>query len=88
MDQKESLHLRLFAIGAFMFLAILVFCGILYNTQVTNHEKYLAQSIRSIAREENVEASRGIITDRSGRTMVTNRSTYSLTFDAGLLKED
>jgi alanyl-tRNA synthetase len=33
MDQKESLHLRLFAIGAFMFLAILVFCGILYNTQ-------------------------------------------------------
>lgn len=35
---------------------------------------------------ENVEASRGIITDRSGRTLVTNQSTYSLTFDASLLK--
>ena len=33
-----------------------------------------------------MEASRGIITDRSGRTLVTNQSTYSLTFDASLLK--
>ena len=87
MDQKERLALRLLVLGGFMFLVVLIFSGILYNTQVTNHEKYLAQSIRSIAREEKVEASRGIVTDRSGRTLVTNRSTYSLTFDAGLLKE-
>ena len=87
MDPKESLHLRLFALGAFMFAVLALFFGVLYDTQVTNHEKYMAQSIRSIAREENVEASRGIVTDRSGRALVTNRSTYSLTFDASLLKE-
>ena len=87
MDPKESLNLRLFALGAFMFAVLALFFGVLYDTQVTNHEKYMAQSIRSIAREENVEASRGIVTDRSGRALVTNRSTYSLTFDASLLKE-
>lgn len=43
--------------------------------------------MRTITRSEKVEASRGIITDRSGRTLVSNRSDYALTFDAGLLKE-
>ena len=51
MDPKESLHLRLFALGAFMFAVLALFFGVLYDTQVTNHEKYLAQSIRSITRD-------------------------------------
>jgi len=88
MDNQEQQHLRLLLLGLFMIAAMLVYFGVLYDTQVTNHEFYLAQSIRSITREENVEASRGIITDRSGRALVTNRSTYSLTFDASLLKDD
>ena len=33
-----------------------------------------------------VSGSRGIITDRSGRTLVSNQYTYSLTFDTSLLK--
>ncbi|MBQ8390416.1 MAG: penicillin-binding protein A, partial [Oscillibacter sp.] len=52
----------------------------------TNHEEYLASSVRSIARVETVTAARGIITDRNGRTMVSNASAYNLTFDKSLLK--
>lgn len=30
-------------------LVLLVFAGILYNTQIVNHDYYVAQSIRTIA---------------------------------------
>ena len=80
-------QLTRFRVMAAMALAVLaIYLVVLFNTQVVHHEEYLAKSIQTITRMENVEASRGIITDRSGRTLVTNQSTYSLTFDASLLK--
>ena len=87
MDRKEHRLLRLGILGGFLVVVLILYLGVLYDTQVNDYNKYLAQSIRSIAREEKVEASRGIITDRSGRPMVSNRSTYSLTFDASLLQK-
>lgn len=86
MNQRPS-QLTRFRVMAAMALAVLaIYLVVLFNTQVVHHEEYLAKSIQTITRTENVEASRGIITDRSGRTLVTNQSTYSLTFDASLLK--
>lgn len=86
MNQRPS-QLTRFRVMAAMALAVLaIYLVVLFNTQVVHHEEYLAKSIQTITRMENVEASRGIITDRSGRTLVTNQSTYSLTFDASLLK--
>ena len=86
MNQRPS-QLTRFLVMAAMALAVLaIYLVVLFNTQVVHHEEYLAKSIQTITRMENVEASRGIITDRSGRTLVTNQSTYSLTFDASLLK--
>ena len=87
MDQKENRSRRLAILGAFLGVALLIYAGVLYDVQVNHHEEYLTQSIRSIAKKEKVEASRGIITDRSGRPLVSNRSTYALTFDASLLRE-
>ena len=85
MNQRPS-QLTRFRVMAAMALAVLaIYLVVLFNTQVVHHEEYLAKSIQTITRMENVEASRGI-TDRSGRTLVTNQSTYSLTFDASLLK--
>ena len=86
MDHRTS-PARLLVLAGFLAAVLLVYLGVLFNTQVTRHEEYLTQSIHSIAREEQVEASRGIITDRSGRTLVSNASAYDLTFDASLLKE-
>ena len=86
MNQRPS-QLTRFRVMVAMALAVLaIYLVVLFNTQVVHHEEYLAKSIQTITRMENVEASRGIITDRSGRTLVTNQSTYSLTFDASLLK--
>jgi penicillin-binding protein 2 len=49
---------------------------------------YLEQSVRTITKTETIEASRGIITDRNGRELVSNRQTYNLTFDSSLLSKD
>lgn len=86
MDHKERNHFRLGILGAFGVGILLVYLGLLFDIQVTNHDYYLSQSIRSIARTETVEASRGLITDRNGKSMVSSRPSYNLTFDASLLK--
>lgn len=86
MDQRESRNFRLYFLAAALTAVLLVYTFVLYSIQVVHHQDYATQSVRSIARPETVEASRGIITDRNGRTLVSNRSTYNLTFDPNLLK--
>jgi len=88
MDHHEIQHNRLKYLFGFLAAVLLVYVGVLYDLQVVNHDHYAAQAVYSIAREEYVEASRGLITDRNGKTMVSNRSAYALTFDAGLLREN
>ena len=84
---KDSRTPRLLALAGFLAAVLLVYLGVLYDTQVLQHEEYLAQSLHSIAKEETIDASRGIITDRKGRTLVSNDSVYDLTFDTSLLKD-
>ena len=85
MDRKEMQNTRLYLLAAFLVLALVAYLFVLYDVQVIHHDDYAAQAIRSIVRTEKVEASRGIITDRNGKPLVSNRSTYDLTFDAALL---
>lgn len=87
MDHTVKSNRRLFLLGGFLIVVLLAYVGVLYHTQVNQYDYYLAQSVRTIAREESVEASRGIITDRNGKALVSNRSSYNLTFDSSLLKE-
>ena len=88
MDHNDIQHNRLPWLVLFLAVVLLIYAGVLYNLQVINHDYYAAQAVYSIAREEYVEASRGIVTDRNGKTMVANRSAYALTFDASLLRQD
>ena len=71
MNRKDTRALRLYALAGLLTLVLLMFAGVLYNTQIVNHDYYVAQSIRTIAREEKVEASRGVITDRNGQVIVS-----------------
>ena len=88
MDRKHSHNFtRLYVLLGLLAAALTVYLGVLYNIQVNQHDYYLAQSIRTITREETVEASRGLVTDRSGRELVSSRSSYNLTFDSSLLSE-
>ena len=88
MDRKEMQNTRLYLLALFLVLALTAYLFVLYDVQVIHHDDYAAQAVRSIVRAEKVEASRGIITDRNGKPLVSNRSTYDLTFDAALLSPD
>ena len=79
MDRKELQNTRLYLLTTFLMLVLLTYAFVLYDVQVIHHDEYAAQAIRSIVRTEKVEASRGIITDRNGKPLVSNRSTYDLT---------
>ena len=59
-------------------MILLIFCGVLYNTQILNGSDYKARSLASNATAQTVEASRGIITDRNGKVLISNRLTYTL----------
>ena len=88
MERKDSQsNIRLYVLASLLGLALVVYIGVLYDIQVNQHDYYLAKSIRTITQEETVEASRGVITDRSGREMVSSRSSYNLTFDSSALAE-
>lgn len=79
---------RLIGLLAFFAAVMLAFTAVLYDTQITNGEDYLAQSVRTITNTRTVEAARGILTDRSGQVLVGNRQTYNLTFDPDELEAD
>ena len=86
MDRKEMQNARLYLLTALLVLVLVAYFFVLYDVQVIHHDEYAAKAIRSIVRSEKVEASRGILTDRNGKPLVSNRSTYDLTFDADLLR--
>ena len=60
----------------------------LYNLQVLHVDDYRAQSVVKIANRKTVEAARGELLDRYGRSMVTNRATYQLTLNTGVMGEE
>ncbi|MBE6919112.1 MAG: penicillin-binding protein A [Ruminococcaceae bacterium] len=88
MKAPRPLVRRLLAIAAFLGAVILLFSVVLYNTQVVNGSEYRARSLASNADSEVVEASRGIVTDRNGRVLVSNRLIYTLLFSAEGFTDD
>lgn len=87
MDPKRFTR-RLIALGAAMFLCALVFVITLFDAQIVNGDDYLDKSIRTNAKTETVKASRGILTDRNGKVLVSNRAVYTLNFDSSLVSSD
>ena len=80
---------RLYVLAGFLFAVLFCYVGLLYNAQVVHYDEYQEQSQRSITKSEKVVASRGILTDRNGKVLVSNRQIYNLSFDSSLLsKED
>ena len=69
-------------------LMLLLFLIALYDAQILHGKENRAKSIASNATQESVEASRGIITDRNGKVMVSNRLAYTLTFDKSGFADD
>ncbi len=87
MDSKRFTR-RLIALGGVVFLCALVFVVALFDAQIVNGDDYLAQSVRTNAKVETVKGTRGVITDRNGKVLVSNRAVYTLNFDSSLVKSD
>lgn len=78
----DPVRVRIWALTGLMSLCLVAFAGVMYYTQILHGEENRAKSLASNAASETVEASRGIITDRNGKVLVSNRLTYTLIFSA------
>ena len=79
---------RLTVLAGFFGVFLILFFIVLYSTQIVHGDDYLSKSIISTAKTEDVEASRGLLTDRNGKVLVSNRVTYTLSFDASVFSDD
>ena len=87
-DPSKQFRFRLRGLFALFCACMALFGTVLYDAQVIHAQDYYQESARQIPTTQTVEASRGIITDRNGKVLVTNRQIYTITFDPSLLEED
>ena len=80
MKNPHPAHNRMTALSVALGLIMLLFIAALYSAQILNGSENRARSIASNATWQSVEASRGILTDRNGKVLVSNRLAYTLTF--------
>ncbi|SMC56814.1 penicillin-binding transpeptidase domain-containing protein [Papillibacter cinnamivorans] len=85
--EGRKFRIRTGVITGLLMGCIVWFVMTLYTAQIVHGAEYLEESRRKIVKTETVEASRGEITDRYGRVLITNRLSYNLTFDASYLTE-
>jgi len=83
--ERKQFHLRFSCFLVILVVFLLIFSYLLFNTQIVNGSDYLEQSSRKIANVETVEAARGDILDRYGRTLVTNRVSYNVSLDTSYM---
>ena len=81
---KRRVMILLGVFGAFL----LLFGAVLYDAQILHGSENRARSISINATSEVVPASRGIITDRNGKVLVSNRLAYTLVFDRSGFTDD
>ena len=86
--KHNPLKNRLIGVAVFFGLFLLLFFVTLYNNQIIHGSEYRARSISSNATTETVGASRGLITDRNGKVLVSNALTYTLTFSRQSFEAD
>lgn len=86
MEQKIK-NRRLLVLGTALALCLCVYLGLLFSIQIVHGEDYRTQSVSVNTRSETVSGSRGVITDRNGRLLVSNREVYTLLFDADALDD-
>lgn len=87
-ETKSNSNRRLYVLIGFLLCVLTAYVCVMYDTQINRGDYYREQSVRTITSTETVEASRGILTDRNGQVLVSNRQTYALTFDVSLLSSE
>ena len=88
MQNPHPAKRRVIALLVFFGAFLLLFAAVLYDAQILHGGENRAKSISSNAASETVTASRGIITDRNGKVLVSNRLVYTLVFDRSGFADD
>ena len=83
--EGKQFHIRTLIIGIFLALLLVCFALVLYNLQIVKGDEYRAASTVKIANTVTVEADRGELLDRYGRSLVGNRATYEITLNSSLM---
>ena len=83
--EGKQFHIRTLIIGVFLALLLVCFALVLYNLQIVKGDEYRAASTVKIANTVTVEAARGELLDRYGRSLVGNRATYEITLNSSLM---
>ncbi len=69
-------------------VCLICFVGILYDAQIVHGADYLSESAIQVTTTQPVESYRGVITDRNGKVLVSNREIYTVTFDPEQVVDD
>ena len=88
MQNPHPAKRRVIALLVFFGAFLLLVAAVLYDAQILHGGENRAKSISSNAASETVTASRGIITDRNGKVLVSNRLAYTLVFDRSGFADD
>ena len=83
--EGKQFHIRTLVTVILLALLLGGFGTVLYNLQVVKGEEYRAASTVKISNVVTVEAARGEILDRYGRSLVGNRATYEITLTTSVM---
>lgn len=86
--EGKQFHIRTLVVAGVLAALLLVFAGALYQLQIVKGDEYRAASTVKIANVETVEAARGEIVDRYGRSLVGNRATYEITLNTSVMGKE
>ena len=81
MEDNRRFRFRSNIILTIFSVCLIGFVFLLHNAQIVNGSTYLAQSNIQRTTSKTIVSSRGIITDRNGKVLVSNNEVYTITFD-------
>ncbi|OUO13836.1 penicillin-binding transpeptidase domain-containing protein [Flavonifractor sp. An4] len=83
--EGKQFNIRTLIISILLALLLIGFVMVLYHLQIVKGDEYRSASTVKIANTVTVEAARGELLDRYGRSLVGNRATYEITLNSSLM---
>lgn len=88
MPEEKQFHRRSNLLIGLFLLCLVCFVAILYDAQIIHGSDYLDRSTTQVTTTQTVETFRGIITDRNGKVLVSNKEIYTVSFDPSLVPDE
>ncbi len=87
-QKKDTTKIRLYVLIGAVVAVLIWFTFTMYSLQILHGSEYRADSLLSNASKETVTTNRGIVTDRNGTVLISNRTAYDLVFSKADFPEE